>query len=88
MVISLNIWNLGTGRGYSVLEVLRTFEAVTGKKVAYRLAPRRVGDIAVCFADPEKAQAELEWNAQFELDDMLRYVWRWQSMNPNGYYEY
>lgn len=84
-VSGFNVWNLGTGKGHSVMEVLRAFEAVTGKQVAYRLAPRRAGDIAVCFADPGKAMAELGWKAQYGLDDMLRDAWRWQSMNPNGY---
>lgn len=80
-----NVWNLGTGKGYSVLEVVRAFEAIIGRQVPYRVAPRRAGDIAACFADPGKAKAELAWEAKYDLDDMLKDTWRWQSMNPNGY---
>ena len=80
-----HVWNLGTGRGYSVLEMVRAFEAASGKPVPYRVAPRRPGDIANCYADPAKAERELAWKARRGLDEMMRDAWRWQSMNPNGY---
>ncbi len=80
-----NVWNLGTGQGYSVLEMVRAFEAASGKPVPNRFAPRRPGDIAICYADPSKAERELGWKAHRDLDDMMRDAWRWQSMNPNGY---
>lgn len=78
-------WNLGTGQGYSVLEMIRAFEAVSGKSVPYRIAPRRLGDIAICYADPTLAQCQLGWKAQRGLPEMMLDAWRWQSMNPNGY---
>jgi len=80
-----HVWNLGTGQGYSVLEMLRAFEAASGCKVPYNFAPRRPGDIATCYADPAKAEKELGWKAQRGLDEMMRDAWRWQQMNPNGY---
>lgn len=80
-----NVWNLGAGRGYSVMEVVRRFEAVTGRSVPYRIAPRRPGDIAIAYANPTKANLELDWKAQRGLDQIIRDAWRWQSMNPNGY---
>jgi UDP-glucose 4-epimerase len=80
-----NVWNLGTGKGYSVLEMVSAFEAASGKKVPYRIATRRPGDIATCFADPTKAEKELGWKATRGLDQMIRDTWRWQSQNPNGY---
>lgn len=80
-----HVWNLGTGQGYSVLEMVRAFEAVSGKTVPYRFAPRRPGDIATCYADATKAAHELGWKAQRGLDEMMRDAWRWQSMNPDGY---
>ena len=80
-----HVWNLGTGRGYSVLEMVRSFEAASGKPVPYKIAPRRPGDIATCYADPAKAERELSWKAQRGLDEMMRDAWRWQSMNPDGY---
>jgi UDP-glucose 4-epimerase len=79
--------NLGTGKGYSVLEVLKAFEAACGKKVPYSIAPRRAGDIATCFADPTYAKAVLGWEAQRGIDEMCKDSWRWQSNNPNGYKE-
>lgn len=81
-----NVWNLGTGKGYSVLEMVRAFEAACGKSVPYRVAPRRSGDIAICYADPAKAEHELGWKAERGLDEMMRDAWRWQSMNPDGYH--
>ena len=80
-----HVWNLGTGQGYSVLEMVRAFEAASGKPVPYRVAPRRPGDIATCYADPTKAERELGWKARRGLDEMMRDAWRWQSMNPDGY---
>ena len=80
-----HVWNLGTGQGYSVLDMVRAFEAASGKPVPYRVAPRRPGDIATCYADPAKAERELGWKARRGLDEMMRDAWRWQSMNPNGY---
>jgi UDP-glucose 4-epimerase len=80
-----HVWNLGTGRGYSVLEMVRAFETDSGKSVPYRIAPRRAGDIATCFADPTKAQAELGWSARRDLATMMADAWRWQSGNPEGF---
>ena len=80
-----HVWNLGTGRGYSVLEVVRAFEAIAGRPVPYRIAPRRAGDIAACWADPAKAERELGWRASRDLQAMLQDAWRWQSRNPDGY---
>jgi UDP-glucose 4-epimerase len=80
-----NVWNLGTGQGYSVLEMVRAFEAASGRPVPYRVAPRRPGDIATCYADPAKAERELGWKAQRGLAEVMRDAWRWQSMNPDGY---
>jgi UDP-glucose 4-epimerase len=81
----VNVWNLGTGQGYSVLQVVRAFEAASGHPVPYRLAPRRPGDIAICYADPAKASTELGWIARRDLHTMMLDAWRWQSKNPNGY---
>ena len=78
-------YNLGTGTGYSVLEIIHTFEKVTGRTVNYKIAPRRTGDLAECFANPALALAELNWQAEKNLDDMLIDAWRWQSNNPQGY---
>jgi UDP-glucose 4-epimerase len=80
-----HVWNLGTGQGYSVLEMVRAFEAVSGKRVPFRFVPRRLGDIAVCYADSKKADCELSWKAKRSLDQMMRDAWAWQQMNPNGY---
>jgi UDP-glucose 4-epimerase len=80
-----HVWNLGTGQGYSVLEMVRAFEAASGKPVPYRVASRRPGDIATCYADPSKAESELGWKAKRGLPEMMRDAWRWQSMNPDGY---
>ena len=80
------VYNLGTGRGYSVLEVIRGFERASGKQVAYRIAPRRPGDAASCYADPSKAQRELGWKTEFDLDQMCIDSWNWQRKNPNGYH--
>jgi UDP-glucose 4-epimerase len=80
-----HVWNLGTGQGYSVLEIVRAFEAASGRKVPFKIVPRRPGDIATCFADPTKAEEELGWKAQHAIDEMMHDAWRWQQINPNGY---
>jgi UDP-glucose 4-epimerase len=82
-----HIWNLGTGQGYSVLQMVQAFEATSGRPVPYRLAPRRPGDIASCYADPIKAASELSWTAKRDLHTMMRDAWRWQAQNPDGYRE-
>lgn len=81
-----HVWNLGTGRGTSVLEMLRAFEQASGRMVPYRVAPRRPGDIAACYADPAKAERELGWKAGRGLEEMMVDTWRWQSRNPQGYH--
>lgn len=81
----VRIYNLGTGNGYSVLQVLHAFEKACGKTLPYEIKPRRAGDIATCYADPSKAKAELGWEAEYGIDEMCEDSWRWQSMNPNGY---
>ncbi len=81
----VGIFNLGTGVGYSVLDMVKTFSEVNRVPVPYRIAPRRPGDIAACYADPAKAAAELHWHAELTLADMVRDSWNWQSHNPNGY---
>jgi UDP-glucose 4-epimerase len=80
-----HVYNLGTGQGYSVLQMVRAFEAASGRPVPFEFAPRRPGDIATCYADPAKAKAELGWQAQLGLDAMMRDAWRWVQQNPNGY---
>ncbi len=79
------VFNLGTGNGYSVLDMVKAFEKANGVKVPYVIAPRRSGDVAVCYADPTKSAEVLGWHAQYNLEDMCRDTWHWQSMNPNGY---
>lgn len=81
----VSIWNLGTGRGYSVLEMIRAFEQVTGRPLPHRFVARRPGDVARCWSDPGKAGRELGWRAERDLTCMLRDAWRWQRRNPNGY---
>ncbi len=81
----VNIINLGTGNGYSVLDIVNTFEQVTGIKINYQISERRPGDIAECWADPTLAKSLLGWSAKKNLKDMLTDAWRWQSSNPNGY---
>jgi UDP-glucose 4-epimerase len=77
--------NLGTGQGYSVLDVVRAYEAASGRPVPYRLSPRRPGDVAACYADPARARALLGWSARRDLAAMCRDSWRWQSGNPEGF---
>jgi UDP-glucose 4-epimerase len=81
----VDAYNLGTGRGYSVLEIVSAFEKVTGVKIPYKIVERRPGDVAICYADPTKAKEELDWVAERGIEDMCRDAWRWQSNNPNGY---
>lgn len=81
----VRVWNLGTGQGYSVLDMVRAMEKASGRPIPYRIAPRRAGDVAQCWADPAKALQELGWRAERGLEAMCTDAWRWQSMNPNGY---
>jgi UDP-glucose 4-epimerase len=81
----IRVWNLGTGRGCGVLEVVRAFEKASGRAIPYRIVPRRPGDIAQCWADPSKAERELGWKAIRGLDEMCADSWRWQESNPNGF---
>lgn len=78
-------YNLGTGCGYSVLQIVQAFEAASGRSVPYKISPRRAGDIASCYANADKAKGELGWEAQLGLERMMQDAWRWQSKNPNGY---
>lgn len=81
----LAIYNLGTGHGYSVLDVVKAFEKANGVKVPYSIKPRRAGDIATCYSDPSKAERELGWKAEYGIEEMCRDSWHWQCQNPNGY---
>ena len=82
-----SVFNLGTGNGYSVLDMVHAFEKVTGRKVPYRIAPRRAGDLATVYASPDKSAELLGWKAEYGLEDMCRDTWAWQSKNPMGYGE-
>ena len=79
------VYNLGTGNGYSVLQVVEAFEKACGHVIPYEIKPRRAGDIAVCYCDPSKAKQELGWEAQYGIEKMCEDSWNWQSKNPNGY---
>lgn len=81
----LVIYNLGTGNGYSVLDMVKAFEKASNRQIAYEITNRRPGDIAICYADPTKAKNDLKWEAKFGLDKMCEDTWRWQTQNPNGY---
>jgi UDP-glucose 4-epimerase len=81
----IHTWNLGTGDGYSVMQVLQAFEQASGRSVPYRVMPRRSGDIAESWADASKAAKELGWKATRSLQDMVTDTWRWQSNHPRGY---
>ena len=81
----VHIYNLGTGRGYSVLEMIHAFEKACGKTLPYKIAPRRDGDVAACYACPDKAKNELGWEAKFGIEEMCASQWKWQSSNPMGY---
>ena len=80
-------YNLGTGNGYSVLDMVNAFSKASGREVAYKIVDRRPGDVAMCYADPKKANEELGWSAKYNIEDMCNDAWRWQSNNPNGYKE-
>ena len=81
----LAIYNLGTGQGYSVLDVVKAFEKSTGVHIPYRIMPRRPGDIATCYSNPAKAARDLHWSAQYGLEEMCRDSWNWQKQNPEGF---
>lgn len=81
----VHIYNLGTGKGYSVLDMVHAFEKACGKKLPYEIKPRRAGDVPACYATSAKAERELGWKAQYDLEDMCRDQWNWQRNNPNGY---
>lgn len=81
----LCIYNLGTGTGYSVLDIVKNFEEANNLKIPYSIKPRRAGDIATCYADPTKAKKELGWEAKYGIKEMCADSWRWQKNNPNGY---
>lgn len=78
-------YNLGTGNGYSVLDMIKAFSKASGKEVTYKIVDRRPGDVAKCYADPTKANKELGWEAKYDIEDMCNDAWKWQSKNPNGY---
>jgi UDP-glucose 4-epimerase len=82
---AVSTWNLGTGKGTSVFEMLNAFEGAVGRPLPYEVVGRRAGDIAASYADPGRANAELGWTATRTIDDMCKDSWRWQSQNPNGY---
>jgi UDP-glucose 4-epimerase len=81
----LVIYNLGTGKGYSVIDLVKAFSEASGMDIPYKITDRRDGDVAICYADSSKAYKELGWNAKYQLDEMCQDSWRWQKMNPNGY---
>ncbi len=83
--IGIRPYNLGTGKGYSVLEVIQAFSKACGKDIPYKIVGRRPGDIAACYAKTDRAQTELGWTAEKDIDEMCRDSWRWQSQNPEGY---
>ncbi len=83
----VSVYNLGTGKGYSVLQVVAAFEKACGHSIPYEIKPRRAGDIATCYCDPSKAKRELGWEAQYGIDEMCADSWNWQQKNPNGYGE-
>ncbi|MDY4077311.1 MAG: UDP-glucose 4-epimerase GalE [Clostridium sp.] len=80
-------YNLGTGNGFSVLQLVKAFSKASGKEIPYKIAPRRAGDVAICYADPSKANRELNWKAERTLEQMCEDSWRWQKNNPKGYRE-
>ena len=81
----VSIYNLGTGHGYSVLQVVKAFSKACGKEIPYVIKPRRAGDIATCYCDPSKAARELGWKAEYGIEEMCRDSWNWQQKNPNGF---
>ena len=83
----VKVYNLGTGKGYSVLDIVHAYEKACGHTIPYEIKPRRAGDIATCYSRCDLAREELGWEARFDIDDMCASSWKWQSMNPNGYNE-
>ena len=83
----VKVYNLGTGKGYSVLDIVHAYEKACGHAIPYEIKPRRAGDIATCYSRCDLAKEELGWQAKFDIDDMCASSWKWQSMNPNGYNE-
>ena len=83
--VSVRAWNLGTGQGSSVLDMVRAFETASGRPIPYEVVERRAGDLARCYADPTRAEAELGWRAERTIEEMCADTWRWQSANPQGY---
>lgn len=81
----VNVYNLGTGKGFSVLQVIKAFEKACGHEIPYQIKPRRAGDIATCYSQCDKAKAELDWEAEFGIEEMCADSWNWQSRNPDGY---
>ena len=81
----VNVYNLGTGKGVSVLEAIKAFEKASGQKIPYKISSRRAGDVATCYADPSKAERELNWKATKSFEDACTDIWNWQSKNPSGY---
>ena len=81
----VEVYNLGTGIGYSVLDIVKAFAKATGVEIPYVIAPRRAGDIAACYSDPAKAYEKLGWKAEYGIEDMCRDSWNWQKKNPNGF---
>ncbi len=85
---SFRIYNLGTGNGYSVLEMVNTFIRITGREVIYEIVSRRPGDVAECWSNPSAAEKDLYWKAKYNLQQMIEDTWRWQENNPNGFSEH
>jgi UDP-glucose 4-epimerase len=83
--VGAHVFNLGTGRGYSVLEMVKAFELASGQPVPYRISPRRTGDVAEVYADASKAERDLDWKAVRDIETMCRDTWNWQKKNPSGY---
>jgi UDP-glucose 4-epimerase len=81
----VHIFNLGTGNGYSVLDMIKAFEKACGHEIPYKICPRRPGDIAACYASVDKAKNELGWEAKLGVDEMCASMWKWQTQNPDGY---
>jgi len=80
-----HVWNIGVGKGYSVLDIVSSFERENNVKIPYELMPRRSGDVETCYADASKAKNELGWTAQYGINEMVRDSWNWQKQNPKGY---
>ena len=83
--VGCHVWNLGTGQGYSVLQIIEAFEKATGVSIPYEVVERRAGDIAECWSNPQKALEDLAWKTEYSLEEMMQHSWHWQSTNPDGY---